>query len=219
MPYGLASAPYWWGEFIQRIIDEISTSTSTVIRYYYDDIIIASKSVTDHHQIVLKLFQALKKNGLSISEEKLQLASDKVTFLGYEISADRIAIEPSKIEAIRKWELPTTKESILKLVGFINYLRNFIPEASEHLRPFYAMIDPKIHTTLPHVKEITHTSTPPLNHLKEWIARSLTLKLFDPTAPTVIFSDASLTGGASIIFQPEIHNNKQTPISNYITLG
>ncbi|EDO19070.1 Tkp3 protein [Vanderwaltozyma polyspora DSM 70294] len=71
------------------------------------------------------------------------------------------------------------------------------------------MIDPKIHPTIPPVKEITHTLTPPLNHFKEWITRSLTLKLFDPTAPTIIFTDASLTGGASIIFQPETHNKKQ----------
>ncbi|EDO17436.1 Tkp3 protein, partial [Vanderwaltozyma polyspora DSM 70294] len=43
---------------------------------------------------------------------------------------------------------------------------------------------------------------------KQLITRSLTLKLFDPQALTIIFSDASLKGGASIILQPEVHNNK-----------
>lgn len=133
MPYGLASAPFWWGEFLQSIMEKLELPPGTVVHYYYDDIIVASASVSTHTQILDDLFALLAQNGLSISEEKLQLAVPKVLFLGYEISHNRIGLDPAKIETIQRWEMPTSKEGIMKFVGFVNYLRNFIPNASSLL--------------------------------------------------------------------------------------
>lgn len=122
LPYGLASAPYWWGEFIQGIISKIALPDSVTIRYYYDDIIIATHSMKEHQKVLNQLFQALHKNGLSVSEGKSQLAVPKGFFLGYEISHNRLGLNPEKINSINNWCLPTTKEGIMIFIGFVNYL-------------------------------------------------------------------------------------------------
>lgn len=124
LPYGLASAPYWWGEFLQSILQELPTRSSTVVHYYYDDIIIASENPTEHREVLHELFRLLLDYGLSTSEEKLQLAQDHVIFLGYDIAYNQIQLDPAKLEAIDKWELPTTKASILSFIGFVNFLRD-----------------------------------------------------------------------------------------------
>lgn len=208
LPYGLASAPYWWGEFIQSILSQIPLSDSTTIRYYYDDIIVASSDNSEHRHVLLQLFQLFAKNGLSISEEKLQLAQNHVLFLGYDISYNRIALEPDKVQTIANWKLPTTKEGIVKFIGFVNYLRNFIPNTSELLQPFYSIVDKKNYDTLPSADIITKKTTVAFQEIKNWITKTIQLKLFDPQAPTYIFTDASLTGAASVLFQSEIRDGK-----------
>ena len=140
MPYRLASAPYWWGEFLQNILAELPPHARTIVQYYYDDIVIASEDAASHAKVLDDIFELLVKYGLSISEEKLQLQQDFVNFLGYEIRYNRVTIEKSKIEAIRRWELPRTKEAIRSFVGFVNFLRPFIPDTSKLIAPFYDVI-------------------------------------------------------------------------------
>lgn len=209
LPYGLASAPYWWGEFIQGIIRTLRIPNDVTIRYYYDDIIIATTSVTEHYKVLNCLFKALQKNGLSVSEEKLQLAVPKVLFLGYEISHNRLALDPEKINSINNWSLPTTKEGIMKFIGFVNYLRNFIPDTSNLLLPFYHIIDSKVHDRIPSPKYIEQHTLKSFQRIKYWVSKSIRLKLFDPQSPSILYTDASKTGAAAVLFQYEIKDGKK----------
>ena len=120
LPYGLASAPYWWGEFIQTIINKVNVKSTSVIRYYYDDIVIASNDATEHFAVIHSLFEQLDLHGLTVSESKLQLSQTTIHFLGYNISKDRLAIDDEKIKTIQNWKLPTDKEGIVKFIGFVN---------------------------------------------------------------------------------------------------
>lgn len=81
VPHGLASAPYWWSEFLQQIISKLPTYSKSVVRYYYDDIIIASEDETEHRENLSLLFALFEENGLSISDEKLQLNQSSVLSL------------------------------------------------------------------------------------------------------------------------------------------
>ena len=112
-------------------------SSTTVIRYYYDDIVVASNDPEEHSKVIHASFNQLDVHGLTVSEAKLQLGQTNIHFLGYNISQDRIAIDNSKIETIQKWKMPDDRKGLIKFIGFVNYLRNFIPNASSLLAPFY----------------------------------------------------------------------------------
>ena len=113
-----------------------------------------------------------------------------------------------KINIIKRWTLPTTKEGFLKFAGFVNYLRNFIPNASGLLAPFYGLLDKDRYPVFPTTDVITTATSTQFTEIKHWITKSLSLKLFDPQGPTIIYSDASLLGASSILFQPELRKGK-----------
>lgn len=75
-------------------------------------------------------------------------------------------MDPEKLDTIHHWVLPTTKEGILKFAGFVNYLRNFIPNASHLLAPFYALLDQKKHPKFPSKEVIVASTTAAFLELK-----------------------------------------------------
>jgi len=51
---------------------------------------------------------------------------DEVQFLGHVISAQGIAVDPIKVEAVVKWESPKSATEIRSFVGLAGYYRRFI---------------------------------------------------------------------------------------------
>lgn len=174
-----------------------------MIKYFDDGIIIASDDRDQHIQLVTDLFAALTITGLAVSEEKLQLAQPQIHFLGYNIQYNRILIDEEN--TIKRWQLPTTKEGLIKFIGFTNFLRQFVPNASNLLKPLYTIAATKNNEQKEALKDIARQN---FEEIKEWIDRALMLKPFDPQQPTVIYSDASKEGASAIVFQSEIHHNK-----------
>jgi hypothetical protein len=52
----------------------------------------------------------------------------EVDFLGVIIGPDGIKMDPSKLEAVRKWPTPANMKDIQKFIGFANYYRRFIKD-------------------------------------------------------------------------------------------
>ena len=51
---------------------------------------------------------------------------DEVQFLGHVISAQGIAVDPTKVEVVVKWESPKSAIEIRSFVGLVGYYRRFI---------------------------------------------------------------------------------------------
>lgn len=191
-------------------------SSTTVIRYYYDDIVVASNDPEEHSKVIHASFNQLDVHGLTVSEAKLQLGQTNIHFLGYNISQDRIAIDNSKIETIQKWKMPDDRKGLIKFIGFVNYLRNFIPNASSLLAPFYEVTNTDKSTVKQQFSKnyrinrskLSSTLLSNFQKIKQLITDSLKLKLFDPQVPTFIYTDANQTGGASMVCQPKTINGK-----------
>lgn len=90
----------------------------------------------------------------------------------------------------------------------MNYLRNFIPKASTLLEPFYDLLNKEKYPCLPPLAAITQKLEHNFVIVKQAVTNSIKLKLFDPQSDTIIYTDASLTGAASVLFQKELKNGK-----------
>jgi len=68
MPFGVKNAP----AIFQTLMDEVLNGMNMFVRTYIDDLIVFSKSWTDHNRHIREVLQALKAAGLTANPEKCQ---------------------------------------------------------------------------------------------------------------------------------------------------
>jgi hypothetical protein len=86
----------------------------------------------EHLKIVLQL---LKENKLYAKLSKCELSLKEVSFLGHVISGSRIAVDPSKVDAVSQWETPKLVTEIKSFLGLAGYYRRFIERFSKLALP------------------------------------------------------------------------------------
>jgi hypothetical protein len=83
-----------------------------------------------------KMLRRFHKAGLKFDIEKSEFAFSEVKYLGFIISAEEgIKVDFGKVEAIKKWEAPTTIKGVRSFIGFSNFYRGFIENFSEIVAP------------------------------------------------------------------------------------
>lgn len=75
-----------------------------------DDVVIFSKSLTEHLDHVRILLKKFRQFNLKVQDKSEFLCKD-VTFLGHVITPDGIKLNPTKIEAIKSYPLPRTQNN------------------------------------------------------------------------------------------------------------
>jgi hypothetical protein len=95
MTFGLRNA----GNTFQRLMDHILAGLNFVF-VYRDDVIIGSRSMSEHLQHVRTLFQRLQAAGLVINREKCVFGVPEVDFLGNHVSAAGVSPTASRVTAI-----------------------------------------------------------------------------------------------------------------------
>ena len=124
---------------------------------FMDDI---GNAVTNFEQLVpalREIFICIRQSGLKLSTDKCEIATDIMKFLGNNISADRISPEKSKItKLLDKFKMLETTKQAKRLIGYTQFLRNYIPNLGEKLMSFYKLLkkDAVIETTEEHVKAL-----------------------------------------------------------------
>ena len=74
---------------------------------HLDDIVIFSKDPASHLERLEAVFQKLEEAGLKLKPSKCELFQQQLPYLGHVISAQGVATDEGKIEAIKNWPTPT----------------------------------------------------------------------------------------------------------------
>jgi len=123
IPFGIAAASGTFQELMTRILGDIE---QTVV--YLDDILIFSKSLEKHYEILDRVLDRIEKAGLRINPEKCHILKTEVKFLGHVINEKGIQTDPSKLEAIKSFEKPKCIKNLRSFLGICNYYRRFIKD-------------------------------------------------------------------------------------------
>nr|XP_043625640.1 uncharacterized protein LOC122597071 [Erigeron canadensis] len=107
MPFGLTNAPAVFMDLMNRICRPYLDKFVIV---FIDDILIYSRSKDEHEKHLRIILQLLR-------DEKLYAKFSK---------RKGIHVDPSKIEAIKKWEAPKTPTEVRSFLGLAGYYRRFI---------------------------------------------------------------------------------------------
>ena len=65
---------------------------------------------------------------------------DKIGYLGHVVSADGIATDPKKLQAIMDWPRPQNLQNVRSFLGFVGYYRRYIPKFSSIAASLYAYL-------------------------------------------------------------------------------
>ena len=75
---------------------------------FIDDILIYSRTKAEYEKHLRLVLQTLREHQLYGKFSKCEFWLQEVRFLGHVVSKDRIAVDPSKVEAVLDWQAPTT---------------------------------------------------------------------------------------------------------------
>jgi hypothetical protein len=94
MAFGLTNAPSTFQALMNDILKPFIWKFTLV---FFDDILIYSSSWTEHLQHVKHVFQLLRDNNLVLKKSKCSFGKSAVTYLGHIVSAQGVAMDPSKV--------------------------------------------------------------------------------------------------------------------------
>ncbi|QRW26687.1 Retrotransposable element Tf2 protein [Rhizoctonia solani] len=134
MPFGLTNAPAAFQHFMNDLFRDLIDVTVVI---YLDDILIFSEKPEDHPLHVREVLSRLMKNQLFCKLSKCHFHVTTVDYLGIVISPAGFSMDQKKIEAVTTWPTPKTVKQVQAFLGFVNYLRRFIPNFSSVARPLH----------------------------------------------------------------------------------
>ena len=106
---------------------------------YLDDIVIFSKDLASHLERLEAVFWKLEEAGLKPKPSKCELFWWQIAYLGHIVSAQGIATDEGKIEAINKWPVPTNIMKVWSFLGFMGYYWWFIPKVLQIAQPLHEL--------------------------------------------------------------------------------
>lgn len=173
---------------------------------YIDDVVIHSERWEDHLDRLKKVLRELRRAGLTANPKKCHLGLSEAQYLGYRIGRGLIKPQEQKIEAVRRYEPPTTKTQVRAFLGLAGYYRCFIPNFSSIACPLTDLTKKgqpeKVHWT----KEVERA----FQELKAALTASPVLHAPDYNCPFILQTDASDIGVGAVLSQ--VQEGEEHPI-------
>ena len=136
MSFGLCNVPVTFQRLMETVLVGLAWTSCMV---YIDDILVVGETFEDHLLNLRKVFDRLQKAGLRLKPTKCHLAKPQVEYLGYIVSAQGIAADPKKVQAIKSLEVPDNLNILRSFLGLASYYRRFIPRFAAEANPLHAL--------------------------------------------------------------------------------
>ena len=136
MPFRLTNAHATFQRIMETCLGDLNIHWCII---YLDDIVIFSKHLASHLERLEAVFWKLEEAGLKLKASKCELFQRKLAYLGHVISAEGVATDESKVEAIKNWLTPTNITKVQSFLGFMGYYHRFIPKFAQVARPLHKL--------------------------------------------------------------------------------
>jgi hypothetical protein len=161
---------------------------------FFDDILIYSKTWTNHLTHVDQVLRLLSQHQLFLKQSKCAFGASEVEYLGHLVGKDGIKVDLKKIEAIQDWLHPNTLKSLRGFLGLIGYYRKFVKNYGKIAAPLTALLKKNSFTWTPAAAQAFQT-------LKMTMCTTPVLALPDFTKNFVLECDTSGKGIHVVLMQ------------------
>lgn len=202
MPFGATNAPATFQRLMENCLGELNMNWCIV---YLDDIIIFSKDPRSHIERLEAVFKKLQAAGLKLNPKKCSFFKKKISYLGHVVSAEGVATDPKKLEAVKNWPIPFTVYDVRSFLGFIGYYRKFIKDFSKIAKPLRTLLQglesQGKKTAKKSLIDWTSEHQETFDHLKQLCCEAPILAYPDHKLPFILHTDSSTDGLGAILYQ------------------
>jgi len=154
------------------------------VMVFLDDILIYSLDFETHIHHLTLVLDKLRENQLFMKASKCSFAQTKLEYLGHIISDKGVATDPSKIEAMITWPVPTTVTALRGFLGLTGYYRKFVQHYGLIAYPLTQLLRKKQFQWNAQAQQA-------FEQLKQAMASTPVLALPDFNEPFIVETDAS----------------------------
>lgn len=187
IPFGLSNV----GATFQKEMEmEFNNLMYQFVLVYLDDITIYSKKVVDHLSHLRQIFECCREFGVSLNPKKCVFVMHEGKLLGYIISKQGVTVDPERVASILELPLPYHKKGLQSFIGRINFVRHFLPNIVDLLKPLIAML--KKNTIFSWTKEAKNS----FQAIKEALTTAPALMNLDFSKDFILYA----YGGSEVIY-------------------
>lgn len=206
LPFGLKTSPAIFQRILSNILRKYKLTDFAV--NYIDDILIFSKSFSEHITHLTKILEAIMKEGFRLKLTKCTFAENSVKYLGHIIQNNTVRPVKDNLRSIRDFPVPKTQKNIRQFLGKINFYHEYIPKSAVILEP--------LHNLLRKGQGFiwSEECQKSFDKIKDLLCSEPILAIFDQDLPINIYTDASLQGIGAVLKQTQ-PNGKEKPVAYF----
>ena len=213
---GLARSVSAFSSFMRKYLDKPIAANRCF--QYVDDIGTAAHTEDELVENLEEIFKCIAKAGLRLSIKKCKFGLPKIKFLGNTITSQGISPNKEKVATfLETMKMPRNVRQVKRLIGFLQFFRNFLPSLSIKLIPFYKLL--KNNTEF----KIEEEHKKSFEILKRDLEKSTDTYLRFPKANLqyVIIADASFYGAGFVLMVEDYCNDapKENKILAPVSFG
>jgi hypothetical protein len=190
--FGLTNAPAYFMNMMNKVFME---ELDKFVVVFIDDILIYSETAEEHAEHLRIVLERLRQNQLYAKFSKCEFWLEKVAFLGHVLTAEGVAVDPEKIEAVSEWQQPKSVTDIRSFLGLAGYYRRFIENFSKIAKPMTELLK----NNVPFVWSPKCEAS--FQELKTRLTTTPVLTLPDIRKDFVVYCDASRQGLGCVLMQ------------------
>ncbi len=204
LPQGLKISPAVFHNQIAVFQNQISADLRGIkrMRAYIDDLLSGTKGVPPHLKLLWRLFERLRTTGYKLSLKKCQFLMKQVDFVGSTVSGNGVSIQQSKLEAVRKLEIPQTIAQVKSLLGFTSFLQTHVPYYCDIAAPIQDfLMMPNTTTNMKLEGFWTEEHDRSFAMMKDLLLDNRVLAFPDSSKPYILYTDASKKAMSGVLMQ------------------
>src|SRR5437660_5700959 len=123
MPFRLCNAPATFEVMMNEVLREFLDQEVVV---YLDDVLIYSKTMEEHVQLVRKILHKLAQHNLAVAGHKSIFHVPETEFLEFIVNGQGMCVSDETTQLVPESATPKNLRAVRGFIGFANFYRRFI---------------------------------------------------------------------------------------------